>query len=237
MCAIDKELAEDYAAYEIELKGKKMRVGMIRKKTTSYDAYNDSDYFEKAIIALLGASRDDIIIAPEYDFLPKAGPMSRKEKDRRLKKLKEASKGKDILLFAGSFIWIDKNGKMHNTAPVIYDGDVLLEYDKRRDGGEWSIAERHKLKAVYGEKPGLFEWKGFSFGVEICADHGMLKERNEARDLDFHVLVSCGRTLDENSDIVAREGGYALGCDGYNPRTDVLKVSTNGKKTKISETR
>ncbi len=192
--------------------GKKIGVNLI--KVGPDGSGSDTEYFERAIVELLEKGSQEILLAPEYNFLPITGPVTENEKADMLNRLVSASNGKDTLLFPGTIVWKDDKGKMHNTAPVIYDGELLLEYDKMRDGGEAWIASRHQLTPNYGDKQGTFTWKGSSCGLEICADHAysVLKDGN-INDLDFHFIVSCGMDIHRDK-IAAKKGGYVMICDG-----------------------
>lgn len=128
------------------------------------------------------ANDHDIIIAPEYNFLPATGPVDEEEKDGIVARLLEHSNGKDTLLFPGTIVWKGENGVMKNAMPVIHDGKVLLEYVKMRDGGEDTLAKRHGLTPSYGN----------DFGLEICADHGYgMLSTADVNNVDFQVVVSC----------------------------------------------
>lgn len=116
---------------------------------------------------------------------------------------------------------------MKNMIPVIHDGKVLLEYTKMHDGGEDELAKRNRLTASYGDVTGTFRWKGYDFGLEICADHGRGALNTANEKVDFQVVVSCGMVL-YNDHVVSKNDGYAMICDGHYNTAKIFHVGSGG---------
>ncbi len=230
---IPRNLRGVYCLYEIELGSGVLRVGMVRGKTGSSKFEH---YFEDAISRLIDIGGYDILLAPEYSFLSSPFFTSGR-KDEIMEKFAGLSSGKDMLLIPGTIVWQDENtsgdksynGVLRNTSPIIYDGKVL-EYDKRDDGGEQNMANAFELRAEFGKESGLFEWRGYRCGIEICADHDRLR-KDDINDLDLQFLIACGATPGEKN-MVVREGGYFLYCDGDKPEADV-KRRVGGKMKSV----
>lgn len=206
----------DYDRYQIEPKGfeESLRIGMIRQKT--FSSGSNADYFHKIILKQIKCGEDDIIIAPEFTYNFSSKVMNEKEKNVYVEEIRKATEGKDVLVFPGTFIWQDdEEGYAHNSAPVIYDGEVLIEYFKRTDGGSSTQPDKYKIKWIGGDKRGVFEWKGKKAGIEICLDYEKrrLKEVDKIYDLDFYFLISCGTTL-KSKYLPVKKGGYGINCNG-----------------------
>ncbi|MBI5355738.1 MAG: hypothetical protein HZB68_04760 [Candidatus Aenigmarchaeota archaeon] len=200
----------------------KLSVAMLPKSTSPYGS--DTEYFEEAIKGLLETNAYDIIVAPEYNLVPREGPVTREDKDSMVERLLEYSRGKDTLLFPGTVVWKDESGLMKNTIPVISNGEVVFEYSKMHDGGEVNLAKYHNLTASYGSVPGRFSWKGYDFGLEVCRDHFMATlTASNAKSVDFHVIVSCGMDVWFDN-VVSKELGYVMMCDGYQEKGVVARM-------------
>ena len=131
--------------------------------------------------------------------------------------LKAITAGSDILLIPGSIARLNEQGTTENTLLAVSDGETLIEYSKRYDGGDTIYANEKKLLWSKGIEEGYFPWRDYSVGVEICADHGSLKDRDKCTDLDLQIVISCGMTLSWNS-LAIHEGGLAFLCDGAEPK-------------------
>lgn len=170
----------------------------------------------------------DILVAPEY-FFYFGKPCTREEFENDLEELVDMSSGKHTLLMPGTFMWDDGNGNVYNTLPIICDGNVILNYDKRTNGGEREILDdRFNKTYAPGVKPGRFECKNLRMGVELCSDHSYATLRNEGTDdLDLQLLVAAGKGLNWKK-LALKEEGYLLRCDGYQPETEVWRKNKPG---------
>lgn len=171
----------------------------------------------------------DVLIAPEY-FFYFGKPCTREEFEGDLEELSDMSRGKRALLMPGTFMWDDGSGNVYNTLPIICDGNVILSYDKRTDGGERDILdERFDKRYAIGTRSGKFEWEGLKIGVELCSDHwyATLLEKDGSNDLDLHVLVAAGKGLNWKN-LAMKEEGYVLRCDGHQPETEVWRKNRAG---------
>ncbi len=90
------------------------------------------------------------MVAPEYSFYHER-PQSQQEYKNEVHELVRKTTGKKTLLLPGTFIWYYEKDELHSTLPIIHDGHVLLEYDKKLDGGDKEyIAEKFGKKYVQG---------------------------------------------------------------------------------------
>lgn len=117
--------------------------------------------------------------------------------------------------------------KVFNTAPILYDGVIMHEYDKKRDAGELKSDPRlmklygdnaKRYEFVAGTKTGCFSKWGLNFGIEICADHSSRILQNECiglgRMVDVHLLISAGMTAAKGNSAFEKEYGALLHNDG-----------------------
>ncbi|HII15907.1 MAG TPA: hypothetical protein HA362_06360 [Nanoarchaeota archaeon] len=205
-----------------------MRLALIRVETSFSRGFHGNPLEE--LLRAADETKPDILVGPEFLFYnPWRGhkdstPYSEYKKRKLCKEL--AAKTGGMLLIPGTFIW--KRGLfVFNSAPVIFDGKVQHEYFKHEDGGSGVIAENHSLHYAPGAEEGLvFQWKGLSIGLEICADHhfGILGSRGVKTGL--HLIASCGGRIKEINS-TAREGGYAAICNG-------IRIGANMAKRKIT---
>ncbi|MDP7079719.1 MAG: hypothetical protein QF415_07510 [Candidatus Undinarchaeales archaeon] len=235
------------SAYDLDIGGpeerpRTIRVGLIQKETSSkdfglpekgpYDTHGVSVY--EGIIERALDADVDVLVAPEYFFLP-GRPLSPKEKDELVSGMAARTKGKDLLLLPGTYVWQDKE-HVHNTLPIIHDGKVVRDYGKMFDGGEADIALAYGREFASGSEDGAFTYKGLDMGVEICADHyqehawgavrnpGCLQAEVDDEGLDLQLVVSSGITIHDQA-LAVREGGYAVLCDGYVPMVQVYRYA------------
>lgn len=160
----------------------------------------------------------DILLGPEWLFLYKDRLYPKEGKNGLLAKIAEISKGRDTLIIPGTVMWFAGMG-FYNTAPVISNGQILGEYNKKEDGGSSNIAKRRQCKRKEfrpGKEDGLYKWKDYNIGIEICADAGILWHHLSFQKrplLDFYFLPSCGHYCCKNT-LPIKTGGYALTADG-----------------------
>lgn len=168
----------------------------------------------------------DIFLGPEWLFVPKQRLYSESEKENMVNELLSGTKERSTLIIPGTIMWEDEK-YYYNSAPVISGGELLGEYYKILSGGTHGRAHaRHCEKTWYGGKgPGLYTWRDYAIGVEICADHGLLKEKldkNEDPLLDLYFLSSCGALLCSSWTPV-KPLGYGLCSDGWKHASEVLQ--------------
>lgn len=180
----------------------------------------------------------DIFLGPEWLFVPKERLYSSLEKDELVKNLTGTTRDSDALVIPGSIIWYD-NKHCYNATPIISKGELLGTYHKRADGGTTQIAEDRycKKKLSKGKEFGVYNWRGYSLGVEICADQGDLYDwikKKKLPLLDFYFLLSCGALLDR-TDIPVKEGGYGLYSDGFDKESQVVKRSISAYQFSFEE--
>lgn len=165
----------------------------------------------------------DILLCPEWLFLHKE-IFTKEEKESLVREIAQLTSSIDCLIIPGTIVW-QENGKVRNSAPVLYKGKVIKEYVKHRDGGDRDIAKSIKLEAEFGTEIGTnFKWEGLNIGLEICADHGCISDNPKIKNLDLQVIISCGMSLHMDDLRKLRKGGYGILCDGCGPRSDVIKT-------------
>lgn len=173
----------------------------------------------------------DILLGPEWLFLPDKRLYTKAEKERTIGRIAENTKDRDTLIIPGSILWEDGD-LFYNTAPLISKGQLIGEYHKFYDGGDAGKAkDKGCVKKKHAERvKEIFSWKGYRIGLEICADSGLLNEHmGKSNDplLDLYFLVSCGLTLHELSRLPVDIGGYGLCADGSGPECMVFKKKEN----------
>lgn len=149
---------KEYASFFVKDKnGEPLSIGALKMPVFDHMMQgSDIDYFKGAIKEMVEYAGHDIIIAPEYCFLSKGMPMAEKQKNEILDDIREASKGRDVLVLPGTVVWKNVSKEMRNTSYAIYDGEIIFEYDKRVDGGEKEHAFVNGLKPKFGKKNGCF---------------------------------------------------------------------------------
>lgn len=89
---------------------------------------------------------------------------------------------------------------------------------------EKAVILSEQKKEYFDPSDFTFELSGvdnISFGIEICADHGVsrlayaLKNTPMKNKVDIHLVASAGMCIEEKS-IAAADGGYVFNCDGWN---------------------
>lgn len=202
-----------------------LRVGLIRTDISDREVDRDkliSDYLETENL--------DILVAPEYSFFLEK-PAAEKEFEREVNGLADKTRRKKTLLLPGTLLWYDESDNMYNTLPVLEKGKMIFSYDKKQDGGDGLIATKSGKWYAGRAGRGIFEWRGLKLGVEICKDHGELKQ-DEETDLDLQFLVSAGTVLYEDF-LVLKPGGYAILCDGERPMVEVRQQKDGGGTKRI----
>lgn len=169
-----------------------------------------------------------IYLAPEYLFRKhykrsegsgKITAYSQEEKDYAVNALQHMSRqGGGCLVIGGSVFWtppaLGNFKPIRHTIYVFYDGQLLLEYDKRNDCGElWDFELSRGYKFMPGARLGAFAVDGLNCGIETCVDHGLGQLKNDAvRNLDLQFIVSNTVTV-KPAFIVAKRQGYVLHCN------------------------
>ncbi len=188
-----------------------LRVGMLYCKTDTRHVIDEP--LEAIVESLATQPAPDILLAPEWFFVPEQDFYTPRQYARLRRRLERATDGIESLVIPGTIARLDEDGHYLNTALVLCGGKTLLEYSKRRDGGDSCFAVSHQRDWQEGKKKGVFSWQDYACGLEICADHGTLRGNKEASDLDFHFVVSCGMYLYPES-LCIRKNGLAFLCDG-----------------------
>ena len=102
----------------------------------------------------------DIFLGPEYLLRPLGGCYSIGEKNQILDRI--ANKTKGSLVIPGTILWHD-DSTLHNTCPVIYDGNVH-EYNKyNQDLAMQSTARKFNLRVGSGSGQKIHEWNDLNY--------------------------------------------------------------------------
>lgn len=170
----------------------------------------------------------DIFLGPEWLLLPKEnrGLYSEQEKEEIIGQLAEKAKDRSTLIVPGTIMWYDDDF-FYNTTPLISKGKLLGEHHKHEDGGDVIQAHEKKCdKKMYQQwEKGLFRWKDYAVGIEICADAGKLKRflnDNKLPFPDLYFLVSCGVAFSSNN-VPIKYRGYGFYSDGCDTISKVLR--------------
>lgn len=163
----------------------------------------------------------DILLGPEWLFMPETRLYSKKEKEGIIEELAEKTKTRDTLIIPGSIMWEDDTF-FYNTAPIISQGKLIGEQHKYTDGGSKTKATfRNCSKPKYRDlekKLDAFKWRNYRVGVEICSDMGKLLNSLEESCkpfLDLYFLVSDGCMITSYpKDMPVKDFGYGLNSDG-----------------------
>ena len=174
----------------------------------------------------------DIFLGPEWLFLPEERIYSKKEKEEIIDDIAEKTRDRDTLIIPGTIMWEDEEF-FYNTSPLISKGRLIGETYKLGNGGSKDAAitdrgckKKWHMDKFLGNSPyqevnfrkehkGLFEWKGYRLGMEICCDKGYILDIREPH-VDLYFLVSCGRGLEDGIGYLPIElGGYGLCSDGF----------------------
>lgn len=210
-----------------ETEARHIRLGLI-KGNSNYARFGETDFsrynaYLNAVEQALDYSLD-ILVGPEYNFVPNK-PFTVAGRDELFETLEGITQGHDTLVMPGTCFW-EENGYLHNTMPILHNGELIATYDKMRDGGETYAAGVYGLTFKPGKEIGLFSYKDINIGVEICADHGYSVLKNAGiNNLDLQIVSSCGMSLKSDSN-ATHLGGYQIITDGLYSEVDVLKNSS-----------
>lgn len=163
--------------------------------TTSHQVKEPLKLLQEA----LAHSNADVVMAPEWFFVPDGRFFTADEFDDLCSKLQQMSAGSDRLLVPGTIAWVDDDGGYHNTALAFADGKLLKRCDKRHDGDDIDFAQQHGATYARGEGDAVFAWRGLTVGLEVCRDHGDATLRwdlehagGDRRTVDVQLVVSSG---------------------------------------------
>jgi len=203
-------------------------VACVRTFTTHYGS--NMEEVHQSILYKISQNNADLLLAPEYSYRPRWPNciLEQPQKDAYVNEILDATVGKSMVVVPGTFIWA-KGRELYNTAYVISDGRIILEYHKMTySTGDRIIAEKNGITVKTGTEVGTFELRGLNYGLEICSDSGILFVKG-VRDLDIQILVSSGN-VDIRMESVADEG-HGIINDGmrgvliYTKRHGTTKVT------------
>jgi predicted amidohydrolase len=226
------------------------KVGLIRLLTPK--AYITEKTNLQATLGCITAGKElglDLLVGPEWGLMlgqdedaelsPKDAtkfypanpwrlPYSPREARKIINLLKDATKGSDMIVMPGTMMIYTSALKLYNVMPVFRDGKVIYSVFKNKDGcsTEYNLDGTLKLalQAQGKKRVSSFECAGIKFGVEICADRGLLASSLPSRSLDIQVLSSSGVCYTET--LALKETGYVVCADG-NTASSNVRTATN----------
>jgi hypothetical protein len=121
----------------------------------------------------------------------------RSDRDLLLIHLCEATRGRNVLVVAGTMFWTEREpviargllgreritakGLVRNTMHIVYRGSVVKTYHKQVNSHELESFEPATHTFAGGHTDGTFEVGGLSIGAEVCADHTASSSNLRAR--------------------------------------------------------
>jgi predicted amidohydrolase len=185
-------------------------------------------FFQQGIVPAPPPRLLRIYLAPEYFFRKhhkrsessgKLTAYTEEDKNYATNAMQHLSRqAGGCLVIGGSVFWtppvLGNFKPIRHTLFVFYDGQLLLEYDKRNDCGElWDFELSKGYRFMPGSRMGTFVVEGLNCGLETCVDHELGQLKNDAvRNLDLQIVISNTVTI-RPSNIVAKRQGYVLHCN------------------------
>jgi len=118
-----------------------------------------------------------------------------------------------------------------NTCYVMHNGEAVLKYHKRDNGGETNRAtDGEDVFFVHGARDGVFQAAGLSFGLKICAE----VRTALTRLVDVQVVISASSPVTPG-DMQLRPGGYCCHADAIRPPTVWHKTKGSWRKSGVIE--
>ena len=104
-----------------------------------------------------------------------------------------------------------------------------------------------KYHYIYGDS--VFVQDGLTFGLEICIDFGhrhlkrlmskaeevLNSEEIAPKELDVHLVTSCGANRNQPRNIAAKEGGFLALCDGISLVNSGVKIMNDEYKNELAK--
>ncbi|MGK0232307.1 MAG: putative amidohydrolase [Patescibacteria group bacterium] len=206
---------------------KEYQIGAIVTETNLHFNYISENH--NKMLKLIDQDKHHLLIAPEYTYNTFPS-MDIKESAKYIEEIRQATSGKKALVIPGTSVY-QHNGKLHNRAYPIYDGKVLINrgYQKIVDGGEMEHAYSQNLERKEGGDLGIFSHDNMKFGLEICADSGIIHRRRESIDVLLH--ISCGKTTPDTKPL--SKEGRAIIIDGFINRAYIDIFNKKGNVVSI----
>lgn len=210
----DRGLPEDELACRIELVDRRIRGAYaVRAARDLADPTGRKDVLS-------------VFTAPEWTFKMPKKPLTRKQRDQIVEHYRKLSRQhRKMLIIPGTIVYNagdDLNPRIRAEAIVVYEGKVVKTTRKRKEGFDtdgYSRADGQPVNSADFEgapesDSSVFEFKGFKFALEICADHGDRRAREEAGEygVDVQILVSDGASVLASA-LAAHQGGIVITND------------------------
>jgi hypothetical protein len=211
--------------------------------------------FMESVLDKAYAQRQDdsfvIFVAPEYYFFDQAETAGRRYTKHEFEMVRnhlcEASKKfPRMLIVAGSVYWFEpainppkstggfvksyRKLRVHNTAPVILNGNCF-SYHKKKDN-DCKVGEPEVFDIPAGMH-GIFCASGMSMGISMCADYAEItKDYETLRDsgkveqtegVDVHIHIASGDFLSAEH-CVSRNGGFGIQVDAQSSGIKLFKL-------------
>lgn len=237
------------------------RINLVTSKIAEAYAHHLNNYdntdtpFDKTVLVFMG---------PEWFFNEGTHPVSREEKERIIEEFRTLStlypqmvivpgtilsgdpyfKKKGFLKTKRKFIGNYNN--LTNTAPVLWNGNILKTIDKAGIGGDtkeimevfnYNQATSKEKFWQGGDESAFFNLGDVKFAIDICVDHfsgrakseleSIQEENNEVEGADIHLVTAAGSNFDINKS--------ALKSTGVGFGADVGGAESSGKKADGSQ--
>lgn len=191
-----------------------------------------------------------VFTAPEWTFKIPDTPLTPKQRDSIIKHYQTLSKRYPGMLIVPGSIVSNRGKKSHPQieaeAIVVHDGVLVHRTRKKVEGqdldGYLSEAQRQdrdkREKYFVGTNHApndttMFEFEGLKCSLEICADHGSKRARNDANaaghGVDVQILVSDGASINQRG-LAVHKGGLVISNDAkFSPDTGETSIREVGR--------
>jgi len=177
-----------------------------------------------------------VFAAPEFYFKDKGGmPFDRAVVMRGLDYLKSKvmALGKNLLVLPGTIWWKEDNVSdpahviVHNTMPILSNHQIIHTWQKKNLSGidglkhgsqQWDADNKAVRAVLDSSQVPIFQYDlngtPIKIGLEVCLDHSLGVLHGSGQQVDMHLLVACGMSIN-TANIAASTGGVMLRCEGH----------------------
>ena len=126
--------------------------------------------------------------------------------------------------------------RAYNSVRAFLGGEsVMTPYNKQWDFKETEGADVQKLVFVPGSAKGTREIREFTFGIEVCFDHGNGALKGHNPNVDIHVVVS-DWVENKEGNMAMKNGGYFVHASSESVQTCVYSRNNMGGLQKLNRT-
>ena len=207
-----------------------LRVVTIALPTLRRDAVDCFGVLEAGL-----AQRPDILVAPEWLFMPSRDHVAFRATVRRLR---DMSRGSATLVVPGTMALVDRRDRYLNVAFAIADGRVLKSYAKRSEGLDHALAREltgdsdARVAWHPGRRDGGFSWSGHHVALEICADHRHGRARlasvlGDQPPVALQLVPSFGLDGHRDHSVACARGGLLVMADNRGGYVGIREPATH----------